>query len=138
MKKIYQTVLEALKDCEIKYYFTNEEEGTVDFIMSGKDTQYQIHLGADEEQELLICMAVFPINVPREKIPNMCVLLNQINHTNAITYFTVDPNEGQITCRYPCSVDDGAINKKIVAVAITNAVGSMEMHYEELVKQIAG
>ena len=138
MKKIYQTVLEALKEGEIKHYFTNEEDGTVDFIMIGKDAQYQIHLRADEEQELLICMAVFPINVPQEKIPDMCMLLNQINNTNVITYLTVDPEEGLITCRYPCSVDEGAINKKIVAVAMTNAVGCIEMHYEELIKLIAG
>ena len=137
-KKIYSTILEALKDGEIYHYFTNEEDGTVDFVMSGKNAMYQVHFRADELQELLICLAVFPINVPQEKIPEMCKCINKINHNNVITYLTVDPEEGQITCRYPCSVDDGAINKTIVAVAMTNAMGFLEMYYDDLIKIIAG
>lgn len=97
-----------------------------------------MHIYADEEQELLLCTTVFPIKVPMEKIPDMCVILNRMNNDNLVTGLVVDPEDGLLQCRFPCTVDDGAINKKIVAAAMCNTINCFEMNYEKIIQGIAG
>lgn len=136
MKKIYETIREAVKLGGIEHTFKDEETCSVDFLVGNENATFQVHLRADEEQELLFCAAAFPINVPQSKIPELCVLINRINNDNNITAFTIDPNSGQLLCRFPCTVDGGVINVKIVIVAMMNVISTIQDHYDELVKAI--
>ena len=138
MKKIYNTIIDSLQESEIKHFVEDEEKNCVDFCIDGNKATYHVHIYADEEQELLLCTTVFPIKVPMEKIPDMCVILNRINNDNLVTGLVVDPEDGLLQCRFPCTVDDGAINKKIVAAAMCNTINCFEMNYDEIIKGIAG
>lgn len=137
MKKIFNTIIEALQEGEVKHYVEDEEKCSVDFCVDGNKATYQVHIYADEEQELLLCTTIFPLKVPKEKIPDMCTIINQINNFNLVTSLIVDPENGLLQCRFPCTVDDGAINKKIVAAAMCNTINCFEMCYDEIIKGIA-
>ena len=69
---------------------------------------------------------------------DMCVILNRINNDNLVTGLVVDPEDGLLQCRFPCTVDDGAINQKIVVAAMCNTINCFEMSYDEIIKGIAG
>lgn len=136
MKKIFNTIIEALQDGEVKHYVANEETGCIDFCIDAKAT-YHVHFYADEEQELLLCWTLFPIKVPLDRIQDMCTILNRINNTNLVTSLAVDPEDGMLQCRFPCTVDDGAVNKKIVTAAMCNTINCFEQNYDVIIKEIA-
>lgn len=138
MKKIFNTIIEALQDGEVKHYAADEETGCVDFCIDGNKATYHVHFYTDEKQELILCLTLFPIKVPIERIPSMSIILNRINNTNLITNLVVDPEDGMLQCRFPCTVDDGAINKKIVAAVMCNTINCFEQNYDEIIKGIAG
>ena len=85
MKKIFNTIIEALQEAEIKHCVAEEEKSCVDFCIDGEKATYHVHLYAEEDQELLICATVFPIKVPQDRISEMCVLINRINDSNLVT-----------------------------------------------------
>ena len=138
MKKIFHTIIEALHDGEVKNYAADEENGIVDFYVEGTKATYHVHLYADEKQELLLCWTLFPFKVPIDRIPDICTILNRINDTNIVTALVVAPEDGMLQCRFPCTVDDGAVNKKIVAAAICNTITCFEQNYNEIVKGTTG
>ena len=138
MKKIFSTIIETLQEGEVKHFVADEEKSCVDFCIDGEKATYHVHLYAEEDQELLICATVFPIKVPQDRIPDMCVLINRINNSNLVTSLIVDPEDGLLQCRFTSTVDDGAINKKIVAAVMCNTINCFETHYEDLLKGIAG
>ena len=138
MKKIYNTIIEALQKSDVKHFVENEEKNGVDFCIDGNKATYHVHIHAEEEMELLLCTTVFPIKVPIDKISDMCVILNRINNDNLVTGLVVDPEDGLLQCRFPCTVDDGAINQKIVVAAMCNTINCFEMSYDEIIKGIAG
>ena len=138
MKKIFSTIIETLQEGEVKHFVADEEKSCVDFCIDGEKATYHVHLYAEEDQELLICATVFPIKVPQDRIPDMCVLINRINNSNLVTSLIVDPEDGLLQCRFTSTVDDGAINKKIVAAVMCNTIKCFETHYEDLLKGIAG
>lgn len=138
MKKIFNTIIEALQEAEIKHFVAEEEKSCVDFCIDGEKATYHVHLYAEEDQELLICATVFPIKVPQDRISEMCVLINRINDSNLVTSLVIDPEDGLLQCRFPATVDDGAINKKIVAAVMCNTINCFETNYEDILKGIAG
>lgn len=138
MKKIFNTIIEALQEGEVKHYVADEEKGCVDFCIDGEKATYHVHLYAEEEQELVLCATVFPIKVPQDRILKMCDLINRINNSNLVTSLVVDPEDGLLQCRFPSTVDDGAVNKKIVAAVMCNTINCFETNYEEILKGIAG
>lgn len=85
-----------------------------------------------EDEELLVPITTFPITVPEEKRFMFCSLLNKINHSLLLGFFTMDAEDGEISFRVSCPVDDGAINKTIVLVAIGNSIRTIDKYLPEI------
>ena len=74
--------------------------------------------------------------VPEDKRFLMTSLLNKLNHSLILGHYVMDPEDGEISFRVSCPVDDGAINKTIVLVAIGNSITTMDNHLPELLSAI--
>ena len=131
MKKIYDAVLSALKEMDMKFHYDEEKE-VFDYQISTEYTTYSQRLVPLEDEELLVAITTFPITVPEEKRFMFCSLLNKINHSLLLGFFTMDAEDGEISFRVSCPVDDGAINKTIVFVAISNSIRTIEKHLPDI------
>ena len=136
MKKIYETIIQAMDELELNYQ-RNDEEGIVDAYLRGENAAFQVRLAAMEDQEVLYCFAVFPINVPEDKRTAMSELINAINFDNLIGMLTFDPKDGQLFCRMSCSVDGGAINTTIVKVALGTVFRTLNDNNTAFIKILA-
>ena len=135
MKKIYDVVLRALEEMDIHFDYDQENE-VFDYRLSTELTIYRQRLVPLEEQELLLAITNFPIMVPEDKRFLMNSLLNKLNHSLLLGHYVMDPEAGEISFRVSCPVDDGAINKTIVLVAIGNSITTMDNHLPELLAAI--
>ena len=131
MKKIYDAVLHALEKMDIHFDYDQENE-VFDYRLSTELTTYRQRLVPLEEQELLLAITIFPIMVPEDKRFLMTSLLNKLNHSLILGHYVMDPEDGEISFRVSCPVDDGAINKTIVLVAISNSISTIDKHLPEL------
>ena len=135
MKKIYDAVLRALEEMDIHFDYDQENE-VFNYRLSTELTTYRQRLVPLEEQELLLTITNFPIMVPEDKRFLMTSLLNKLNHSLILGHYVMDPEDGEISFRVSCPVDDGAINKTIVLVAIGNSITTMDNHLPELLSAI--
>ena len=135
MKKIYDVVLRALEEMDIHFDYDQENE-VFNYRLSTELTTYRQRLVPLEEQELLLTITNFPIMVPEDKRFLMTSLLNKLNHSLILGHYVMDPEDGEISFRVSCPVDDGAINKTIVLVAIGNSITTMDNHLPELLSAI--
>ena len=135
MKKIYDAVLRALEEMDIHFEYDQENE-VFDYRLSTELTTYRQRLVPLEGQELLLAITIFPIMVPEDKRFLMTSLLNKLNHSLILGHYVMDPEDGEIAFRVSCPVDDGAINKTIVLVAISNSITTLDKHLPELLAAI--
>lgn len=135
MKKIYDAVLRALEEMEIHFEYDQENE-VFNYRISTDLTTYRQRLVPLEEEELLLAITNFPIMVPEDKRFLMTSLLNKLNHSLILGHYVMDPEDGEISFRVSCPVDDGAINKTIVLVAIGNSITTIDKHLPELLSAI--
>ena len=136
MKKIYETIIQAMDELEL-HYQRDDEDGIIDAFLQGENAAFRVRLAAMEEQEVLYCFAIFPINIPEDKRTAMSELINAINYDNLIGMLTFDPADGQLFCRMPCSVDEGAINTTIVKVALNTVFRTLNDNYAAFLKILA-
>ena len=135
MKKIYDAVLCALEEMDIHFDYDQENE-VFNYRLSTELTTYRQRLVPLEKQELLLAITNFPIMVPEDKRFLMNSLLNKLNHSLILGLYVMDPEDGEISFRVSCPVDDGAINKTIVLIAIGNSITTMDNHLPELLSAI--
>ena len=136
MGKIYDTIIQAMDEFELNYQ-RDDEHSIVDTSLQSDGAAYHIRLAALEEQELVYCFSSYPLNVPEDKRPAMCELINAINFENVVGMLTLDPEDGQLVCRAQCMVDDGAINSTIVKVAIGTVFRIMNDNHNAFLKILA-
>ena len=128
-------MLRALEEMNIHFDYDQENE-VFNYRLSTELTTYRQRLVPLEEQELLLTITNFPIMVPEDKRFLMTTLLNKLNHSLILGHYVMDPEDGEISFRVSCPVDDGAINKTIVLVAIGNSITTMDNHLPELLSAI--
>ena len=136
MSKIYDTIVQTMDELEMHYQLDDEHK-IVDLNIQCDAGSYRIRFAAMEEQEVLYCFAIFPLNVPEPKRPAMCELINAINYDGLLGTLTMDPEDGQILCRMNTSVDEGAVNPTIVKVALNTSFRVLEDNYQAILKILA-
>lgn len=132
MKKIHETVLCALKELKLSYNY-DEESDVFDYRIPTDNTSYFQRLLPFEEQEILFSVTNFPIMIPEDKRFMFVNLLNKLNLKLQLGYFVLDPEDGELTYRIACPVDNGVINTAIVIVAIGNGITTMENYFQEFI-----
>ena len=136
MSKIYDTIIQTMDELEMHYQLDDEHK-IVDLNVQCDTAAYRIRFAAMEEQEVLYCFAIFPLNVPESKRQAMCELINAINYDSLIGTLTMDPDDGQIVCRTNTSVDEGVVNPTIVKVALNTSFRILEDNYPAILKILA-
>ena len=136
MSKIYDTIIQTLDELE-RHYQRDDEHCMADMTIQCECAAFHLRMVAMEEQELLYCFASFPLNIPEGKRPAMCELINAINYDNIIGMLTMDPEDGQLVCRMVSSLDEGAVNSTIVAVALQNAIRILDENHPAILKVLA-
>ena len=136
MNKMYNTIIQALDELEL-HYDRDDEHCMADLKIMCETTPFHLRMVAMEDQEVLYCFSVFPIYVPEDKRPAMCELINAINYDKVIGLLTMDPKDGKLTSRVTCSLDNGAINTKIVTIALQQAICGLEDNYAAILKVLA-
>ena len=131
-KKIFNTVERALKKAEIKY--TVEDDSILRFSIKGDHASYDVGLACEEKMEMLMVIANCSLCVPKEKIEPMCRWITEKNFLLNLGGFTLDTSDGELSFRISCPLDNGAVNENIVNVAITNALNTFEVSFEEIMK----
>lgn len=130
MKKIHNAVQNALEAIELRYDYDQKNE-VFNFRLTTEKTSYNQRLVPLEDDELLVVITTFPILVPEEKRFMFANLINKINHSLLLSYFVMDPEDGELSFRVSCPLDDGAVNETIVKVVIGNSFQTMEKYFEE-------
>lgn len=136
MSKIYDTIIQTLDELEMRYQ-RDDEHCMADMNIQCDCASFHLRLVGMEDQEIFYCFTSFPLNVPENKRPAMCELINAINYDNVIGMLTMDPEDGQLTCRMASSLDEGAINPTIVKVALHNTIRILEDNYPAILKVLA-
>lgn len=136
MKKIHEAVRGALEKLELHYQYDEEKE-VFTFQLTSDNTSYRQRLIPLEDEELLFVTTSFPIKVPEDKRFIFSNLLNKINYSQMLGYFVMDSDDGEISFRISCPVDEGAINETIVIVAISNSIKIMEEYFSEILGALA-
>jgi len=136
MNKIYETIIRALDELEL-HYQRDDENLIVDANLQCDSASFRIRFAALEDQELLYCFSLFPLNIPADKRPAMCEMINAINYENVVGMLVMDPEDGQLSCRMPCTVDEGVINTTIVKVALQTTLRGLNDNYAAILKILA-
>lgn len=131
-RKIFNTVEKALKRAEINY--TVEGDSILRFSIKCDHAIYDVGLACEETMELLMVIANCSLCVPQEKIEPMCRWITDKNFLLNLGIFTLDTSDGELSFRITCPLDKGAVNEDIVNVAITNALNTFEVSFEEIKK----
>lgn len=136
MSKIYDTIIQTLDELEM-HYQRDDEHCIADMTIQGGSAAFHLRMAALEEPEVLYCFASFPLNVPENKRPAMCELINAINFDNVVGMLTMDPEDGQLVCRTVSSLDEGAVNPTIIKVALNTSLRILEDNYSSILKVLA-
>jgi hypothetical protein len=136
MKKISDAVRSALDAMEIRYHYDQENE-VVDYKITTDNTSYRQRLVPLEDDELLVAITNFPIMVPEDKRYIFANIINKINYTLLLGYFVMDAEDGELTFRVSCPLDDGAINETIVKVVISNSIHTIEQYFQEFLAALS-
>lgn len=136
MSKIFDTIIQTLDELEM-HYQRDDEHCIADMTIHCNCAAFHLRMAAMEEQEILYCFASFPLNIPEDKRPAMCELINAINYDNIVGMLAMDPEDGQLVCRMVSSLDEGAVNTTIVKVALNTSLRVLEDNYPAILKVLA-
>lgn len=129
---IFKTAESALKNANIR--FRTEDDRIFRLRMGTDNIFYDVCIVCDEEKELLLTIVTASLRVPDEKLDKMCRWLVEKNYGLTLGEFKLDVNDGELSFRTSCPLDDGAVNERIVQIAVWNSVGTFDRNYEEIAK----
>ena len=134
MAKIFDTVKATLEELELR--FRIEKDCMFCFGVQGENTNLDCTILCDDDQEIMIVSVSLPQKANQKSIGRMCRWITDTNYTTVLGAFSMDTNDGEIYFRVSSTLDGGAINNKIVKVALTTALSTCDSKYPEIVKTI--
>lgn len=134
MAKIFDTVKATLE--EMGLHFRIEKDCMFCLGIQGENTNLDCTILCDDDQEIMIVSVSLPQKANKKCIDRMCRWITDTNYTTVLGAFSMDTNDGEICFRVSNTLDGGAINKKIIEVALTTALTTCDSKYPEIVKTI--
>ena len=131
--KIFNATKASLDKSEINY---RTEENLFVFNMQMDHANFETRVYCEEEMELLLVSVSTSFIIPQDKIDRMCRWVADKNYNLTFGHFVLDTKEGNLYFRITCPVDGGAMNEEIAYVAISNALGTFDNSFEDIVKTL--
>lgn len=128
---ITTTVRRALDELKLHYH---EDDSGFELNIKVEHTNVAVKVLCLEEQEILIAAASGGIFAPEDKIDATCRWACEKNSRCNIGNYIVDTDDGEVSFRISCPLDEEAVNGEIVRVAVLNAIKKIDDDYLELLK----
>ena len=128
---ITTTVRRALDELKLHYH---EDDSGFELNIKVEHTNVAVKVLCLEEQEILIAAASGGIFAPEDKIDATCRWACEKNLRCNIGNYIVDTEDGEVSFRISCPLDEEAVNGEIVRVAVLNAIKKIDDDYLELLK----
>lgn len=133
MKKIYDTVIAKLQEMELHY---TEEDDVIRTGVRGNNTNIRLHVVTDEERELLFINLTCPQEFGEKHYDKLLRWINKTNYNLVLGYFTLDEEDGELAFRITLTLDNGAVNDKVVEASLLTAMTTVDNRYPALMKHI--
>ena len=132
---ICSTVASVLNELELPY----ENQGKVfSLSLESEEAVFPTYIIADDENEVLSTIGLFPIKVSRANLDRMYQFINGLNLKTMIGFFAIDPDDGQLLFCLANNVDGGAINEDIVKASLLQVAYRLRKNYEDIMKAMFG
>lgn len=133
MKKIFDTVKATLEGFELHF---SEENDVIRTGVRGDNTNMTVQVVTDEEKELLFVNTSLPQKIGETNYAKVLRWINSTNYHLVLGFFTLDEEDGELSFRVTLTLDDGAVNDKIIAAALLTAMNTCDTKYPELMRLI--
>lgn len=135
MGKIFDTVTSCLTKEEIKFQ-VNETDDVIDLGFNSDSGPIKIKIIIEEEKEWFLVIGFTPSRVPLKYVEKILPTLNIMNRNSIFNYWTLDPEDGELSYKCGATVDQGAINEQIVKVIVYGVASGIDSKYEEIMREI--
>lgn len=129
------TVASTLDEMALHYRHEGEH---FTFSIGDDCADFNIHIIADEEKEVLTTVGFFPVKIPKAHLDKMYKVINDLNIMTMVGNFAIDSDDGELSFRLANNVDGGAINEEIVKSCLLQVFGRLSNTFEDIMNTLYG
>lgn len=119
-KRVFATVIKTLNNRKWTYVL-DEEKLKVSFDVYSDDLPMELMLCVVPELDAIACISRMPFDVPKNKAPVACVVVNMLNLTLTIGSFEYDHNNDCIAYRTCSNIRDTIVGCGMIDDIIDDA-----------------
>ncbi len=132
---LFHTLCHTLDDEGWDYEYDEKNE-LIRFRVHGVNTDFNVFLIVDEEQESLLCNTYITQKISKNKRADVCEFMNRVNYELDNGNLEMDMDDGEIRYRTFLDLSDTAPSKEQILNLIWNGPQCFDTYFSGLMKMI--
>lgn len=133
MAEVIGKIREFLEESELNFDY-DEESMCFHFGLTVDNGSVRVSIIGSDEDDFMVIYVMWNGSVPVRSLPSVYPIINDINSSTRYTTLSVDPKDGEISCRVGMNTDESVLSLRQVGVGLSMAVRTLDENIERIMR----